>query len=158
MIEMKGGIRMYRQRVSSIPPNTSTGPNRSSKVSSVGQHIQSASSPSGDAGQQTWQPARVSQKRKNGIAGQVINLFPEQAEPYVEEDNEVLTIIIEFAQHNLEQIQWNVEGSLLIIESAIFICPYHHEIKLPDWAKEPSEVKLHNGLLIIRFENKIPYE
>lgn len=153
---------MYRQRIRSIPPITSTGSNRSSKVSSLGQHIQSASSGDDDE-QQTWQPVLVSQKRKNETISpvrgkvsnrtrQTINLFPEQAEPYVEEDNGILTIIIEFAQHNLEQIRWTVEGNSLMIESAILICPYRQKVRLPDWAKKPSEVKLHNGLLIIKFE------
>lgn len=77
--------------------------------------------------------------------------FPERAEPYIEETDKGLTIIIEFPGHTLEQIKWRKKGAVLIMESAIITCPYRDEVVLPNWATEPTEVKLSNGFLTIKF-------
>lgn len=77
--------------------------------------------------------------------------FSERAEPYIEETDNGLTIIIEFPRHTLEQIQWRKEGTSLIIESAIVTCLYRDEITLPNWVTEPTDIGLSNGFLTIKF-------
>lgn len=81
----------------------------------------------------------------------VLSTFLERAEPYVEETDRELTIIIEFPGHTLEQIQWHKKDTKLIIESTIITCPYRDEIVLPKWATAPVETNLSNGFFTIRF-------
>lgn len=140
----------------SIPPITSTGPNRSSRVSTLGLHTQNGSpiqNPSLRADNE-WQKSLqpVSRKNKEVTARPAINIFPQRSEGSIEETGEQVMVAVEFPGHNMEQIQWRKKKGVLLVESTILSCPYRDEILLPDWTNEPQGMVLRNGILVMCFK------
>lgn len=79
-------------------------------------------------------------------------VWPDRAAAEVTEYENCVWVIVEFPKHTLEQIEWHCEGDVLKIKSVLPSCSYTNQIALPKNRGERVDIKLNNGLFIVKFE------
>lgn len=142
-------ISRIQRTLSSIPPQTSTGPGRAPGVSTIGAARRRLDE-SGVGGSETFRPRSI---RPSSSASQSIAQFPPRADPDLIESTDGLIVVAEFPRHTHEtEIMWHVEQGKLFLTSKLEGCPYRDEIELPEWADEPHGVQFKNGILELVFK------
>ena len=145
-------IARLRRTLSSIPPRTSTGPNRVPGVSTIGGHRIRGLDENSQGSPGAFRPHV--QKRATAPSQRIMQ-FPVRPEPDLIASDMGLTVVVEFPCHqNENEIVWHIVQETLAVESKIEGCPYRNEIKLPEWAREADSVRFQNGILEFVFVRK----
>ena len=143
-------ITRLRRTLSSIPPRTSTGPNRIPGVSTTGGHRIRGLDEHSQGPSKEFLPH--AQKSASG-SSQKMAQFPERSEPDLFKTEGEFMVVAEFPRHKDENdIVWRIEQGILFLESKIEGCPYRDEVALPEWAEKPSSVCFRNGVFEMVFK------